>query len=68
MRGFALQAVLPELAADAPDVRLFDVGQADGFDQLRNPNQPRRMSARQCTTPMYSSWWHHGCDCSLMLS
>jgi hypothetical protein len=39
--GFPFQADLPELAADLADVRLFDIGQADGFDQLRNPDQPR---------------------------
>jgi hypothetical protein len=29
------------------DVRLFDVGQACGFDQLRNPDQPRLPTNRQ---------------------
>src|SRR5262249_55491622 len=37
--GFPLEADLPELAAEVADMRLFDVRQADGFDQLRNPDR-----------------------------
>ena len=40
----ALKTNLPERPADVAEVRLFDVRQADGFNQLRNPTSRARMS------------------------
>ena len=39
-----LKANLPERPADVTSVRLLHVGQADGFDQFRDPDESRPMS------------------------
>lgn len=47
MPAFPLSRISQSCPRMWSDVRLFDVGQADGFDQLRNPDQSRAHIRRQ---------------------